>query len=46
MTLLFSFSQGIEVIQTQDTLIKQIPEVENVLENSAARNPLSILLPV
>ncbi|MGV3484654.1 MAG: efflux RND transporter permease subunit, partial [Planctomycetaceae bacterium] len=26
-----SFSQGIEVLQTQDTLIKQIPEVENVL---------------
>lgn len=26
-----SFSQGIEVLQTQDTLIRQIPEVENVL---------------
>jgi Cu(I)/Ag(I) efflux system membrane protein CusA/SilA len=26
-----SFSQGIEVLQTQDALIKQIPEVENVL---------------
>ena len=26
-----SFSQGIEVLQTQATLIKQIPEVENVL---------------
>ena len=26
-----SFSQGIEVLQTQDALIKEIPEVENVL---------------
>ena len=26
-----SFSQGIEVLQTQDTLIRGIPEVENVL---------------
>ncbi len=26
-----SFSQAMEVLQTQDTLIKQIPEVENVL---------------
>lgn len=26
-----SFSQGMEVLQTQDTLIHQIPEVENVL---------------
>ncbi len=26
-----SFSQGMEVLQTQDTLIKQIPEVDNVL---------------
>lgn len=26
-----SFSQGIEVLQTQDTLIREIPEVENVL---------------
>lgn len=26
-----SFSQGIEVLQTQDALIRQIPEVENVL---------------
>jgi copper/silver efflux system protein len=26
-----SFSQGIEVLQTQDTLIRQIPEVANVL---------------
>jgi copper/silver efflux system protein len=26
-----SFSQGMEVLQTQDTLISQIPEVENVL---------------
>jgi Cu(I)/Ag(I) efflux system membrane protein CusA/SilA len=26
-----SFSQGIEVIQTQDALIREIPEVENVL---------------
>lgn len=26
-----SFSQGMEVLQTQDTLIKQIPEVANVL---------------
>jgi Cu(I)/Ag(I) efflux system membrane protein CusA/SilA len=26
-----SFSQGIEVLQTQDALIQQIPEVENVL---------------
>jgi len=27
-----SFSQGIEVLQTQDTLIREIPEVENVLK--------------
>ncbi|MBL9085472.1 MAG: efflux RND transporter permease subunit [Planctomycetales bacterium] len=26
-----SFSQGMEVLQTQDTLIREIPEVENVL---------------
>ena len=26
-----SFSQAMEVLQTQDTLIKEIPEVENVL---------------
>ena len=26
-----SFSQGIEVLQTQDALIREIPEVENVL---------------
>ncbi len=26
-----SFSQGLEVLQTQDTLIREIPEVENVL---------------
>lgn len=26
-----SFSQGVEVIQTQDALIREIPEVENVL---------------
>ena len=26
-----SFNQAMEVLQTQDTMIKQIPEVENVL---------------
>lgn len=35
-----SFSQGIEVLQTQDTLIREIPEVENVLKIGRAESAL------